>query len=394
VEAMWAATRFWLDMGVDGFRLDAVGTIFEDPALTPHNVPLDLAGLRNLSDKAKTQAEKELVKKYWHDMFQYQFDQPGVHELMKQLRAILDEYPGDRMLVGEDDNPAYMGRNLDELHLVFNFPLMLSDPPLTPARIRQNQKERLSLLSDVSPDGWPCNTLANHDSSRVYTHYADGVHDAERARLALAVMLTLKGTPFLYNGEEIGMTDYLITNPTRLRDTMATWFYQRLVSDLAVEKAEAAQRAAAMSRDKNRTPMQWSNTANGGFCPSSVEPWLPVNPNYTGGINVRDQHSDPLSLWHFYKRMLRLRKSTPALIEGDYQVIHESAEKYLAFLRNTEKQIILVLMNFSKERQSIDLSGLGKKTARTLFSSAGRSKNVEHLNQIALGAFEIYIAEL
>ena len=355
-----------------------------------------------MTDQTQTPAEKELVNRYWHDMFQYQLGQPGVHDLMKQLRAILDEYPGDRMLVGEDENPEYMGSGLDELHIVFNFPLMnipvsvreASNPPLTPARIRQNQKERLELLLKISPDAWPCNTLGNHDSSRVYTHYADGIHDAERARLALAVMLTLKGTPFLYNGEEIGMTDYIIADPARLRDTMATWFYQRLVDDLKVEKSDAARRAANMSRDKNRTPMQWSNSANAGFCPISTVPWLPVNPNYASGINVRDQHSDPLSLWHFYKRMLKLRKSTPALVEGEYQAIHENAEKYLAFLRKTDNQIVLVLMNFSKERQSLNLSELAEKKARTLFSSAGRSKTVENLSQLHLAAFEIYIAEL
>ena len=394
VAAMWAAVRFWLDLGVDGFRLDAVGTIFEDPQLTSHSVPLNLAGLRNLSDLVKTPAEKGLVESYWHDMFQFQLGQPGVHELMKQLRAILDEYPGDRMLVGEDDNPEYLGNGTDELHMVFNFPLMRTDSPLSPAWIRKNQQDRLAELNKISPHAWPCNTLGNHDSTRVYNHFADGTHDAERARLALAVMLTLKGTPFLYNGEEIGMTDYMIADSNRLRDTMATWYYERLVNEMKVEKTEAAKRAAAMSRDKNRTPMQWSNTANAGFCPISVQPWLPVNPNYSGGINVRDQHSDPLSLWNFYKRMLRIRKSNLALIEGDYQPVQDNAEKYLAFLRRTEKQSILVLMSFSKERQNLDLSEVSSKTARTLFSSAGRSKTVENLNQMHLGAYEIFIAEL
>jgi alpha-glucosidase len=394
VTAMWDAVRFWLDMGVDGYRLDAIGTIFEDPNLTPHNVPLDLAGLRHLSDIAKTPAEKEQVREYWRDMFKYQWAQPGVHELMKQLRSILDKYPGDRMLVGEDDGPEYMGDGADELNLVFNFPLMRINGPLSPAWIRQNQTERLALLAKISPQAWPCNTLGNHDTSRVYTNFADGTHDAERARLSLATMLTLKGTPFLYNGEEIGMTDYMITNPVRLRDTMATWYYQRLVDELKVAPAEAVRRAAAMSRDKNRTPMQWSNTTKAGFCPFNVEPWLPVNPNYSGGINVRDQHSDPLSLWHFYKRMLRLRKSTPALIEGDYEAVHTDVEEYLAFLRKTEGQTILVILSFSKKRENLDFSDLPYTSANTLFSSAGRSKTSENLKEIHLGAFEIFIAEV
>ena len=97
--AMWDVVRFWLDMGVDGFRLDAIGTIFEHPQLLPHTVPLDLAGLRHLSDTAQTTEEKTLVAHYWQEMFKYQWGGPGIHSLLKELRVILDEYPGDRVLV-------------------------------------------------------------------------------------------------------------------------------------------------------------------------------------------------------------------------------------------------------------------------------------------------------
>lgn len=394
VEAMWAAVRFWLDMGVDGFRLDAIGTIFEDPALTPHEVPLTLAQLRNFSDNAKTPEDRKLLDTYWHDMFQHQWGQPGVHEIMKQLRAILDEYPGDRMLVGEDDNPEYMGNGSNELQLVFNFPMMRSNGHLTPAWIRKNQQERLAALAKISPEAWPCNTLGNHDCSRVYTRFGDSTHDAELSRLSLALMLTLKGTPFLYNGDEIGMTDLMIDNPDHLRDTMAVWFYHRMIHDMGVKPEQALKRAAAMSRDKNRTPMQWSNTANAGFSPANIQTWLPVNPNFSEGINVRDQHGDPLSLWHFYHRMLRLRKNNPALIEGDYQPIQLEAEDYFAFLRTTADQKLLVILSYTQKRLAVDLSSLPYKTAETLFSSAGRSKPVESLKEIHLGAFEIYLADL
>ncbi|MEI7847770.1 MAG: alpha-amylase family glycosyl hydrolase, partial [Chloroflexota bacterium] len=275
----------------------------------------------------------------------------------------------------------------------FNFPLMRSASPLSPAWIRKNQKARLALLEKISPVAWPCNTLGNHDSSRVYSHFADGTHDAERARLALASILTLKGTPFIYNGEEIGMTDYQISDPAQLRDTMATWYYQRLVDELNVDPTVAASRAAASSRDKNRTPMQWCNTHNAGFSPLGIQTWLPVNPNYSNGINVRDQRANPVSLWNFYRRMLRLRKNTPALIEGDYTPVHASAEGYLAFLRSTASQNVLVVLSFSKERLNLNFSDLAFTKASTLFSSAGRSKPEEKPTEIHLGAFEIYIAE-
>ncbi len=394
-QAVWDAARFWLDLGVDGYRLDAIGTIYEDPNLTPHTVPMNLAELRRASELAQTPAEKKKIGKYWHEMFKNQWGGPGLHDLMKELRAVLKEYDGDRMLVGEDDNPDYMGDGDDELNLVFNFPLMRTESPLTPRWIRKNQQERLAALAKISADAWPCNTFGNHDSPRVYTRYRDGVHDAERARLALATVLTLKGTPFLYNGEEIGMTDYMITDPAKLRDTMASWYYDSLVKDLKVDHAEAAQRAAEMTRDKDRTPMQWANTANGGFSPAGVTTWLPVNPNYAEGINVKDQHDNPLSMLSFYKRLLRVRKSTPALIEGDYQPLDTRSDDYFAFLRKTAGQTVLVVLNFSEKRLTLKLDKkLSFSIAKLLFSSAGRSKHEDSLKEIHIGAFEAYIAEL
>jgi alpha-glucosidase len=396
-KAMWDSARFWLDRGVDGFRLDAIGTIFEDPRLTPHTVPLDLAGLRHLSDMAKTPAERAQVEQYWHAMFKNQWGQPGIHELMKELRSVLDEYDGDRMLVGEDDDVNYHGNGEDELNMVFNFPLMRTDL-ITPEWVRKNQQERIAALAKISPHAWACNTLGNHDCSRIYTRYSASrnggkeIQDADLARLNLAVVLTLRGTPFLYNGEEIGMTDYLISDHTMLRDTMATWYYDYLVNELKVEPAQAAQRAAAMSRDKNRTPMQWRNAPNGGFCPEEDTPWLPVNPNYAVGINVQEQEKDPVSLLTFYRRLLRVHKTTPALVEGDYRPIHETTLEVLAFLRSTAEQKVLVLLNFSEDKFSLDFSDLGKKSARVLFSSTGQATS--DLSQLTVNPFEIWIAEL
>jgi alpha-glucosidase len=297
------------------------------------------------------------------------------------------------MLVGEDDNIDYMGDGNDELHLVFNFPLMRTER-MNPTHIRKNQKERIARLDKLPTRGWACNTLGNHDCSRVYTRFGDGLHDAELARLNAALVLTLRGTPFLYNGEEIGMTDYLIADPAKLRDTMATWYYEHLVHETGLAPAEAAQRAGEMTRDKNRTPMQWSNAANSGFSPASVEPWLPVNPNYAGGVNVHDQQDNPDSLLNYYRRLARVRKQTPALVAGEYKPIHEKAEDYFAFLRFTETQTVLVVLNYSAKHHELKFNIPDKKIAHTLFSSAGRGKKDEPLSKVSLGAFEVLIVEL
>lgn len=396
-KAMWDTARFWLDLGVDGYRLDAIATIYEDPSLTPHDVPLDLAGLRNASDLARTPAERKRIEQYWQDMFKNQLEQPGLHELMKELRAVLDEYDGDRMLVGENEDIRYMGTGEDELHLVFNFPLMRTER-ITPAHIRRNQKERLAQLEALpARKGWPCNTLSNHDSPRIHTRYGDRQHDAELARLHAALVLTLKGTPFLYNGEEIGMTDLIITDPTKLRDTMATWYYDRLVNELKVDPKEAALRAGQMSRDKNRTPMQWSNSPNAGFSPATVETWLPVNPDYKEGINVRDQQHNPSSLLNYYKQLLQVRKASPALLAGEYIPVHNTAKDYFAFLRQSDRQTVLVILNFSEKKLELDFSrtrGVRRHDLQILFSSAERQKTVRPPHGLTISPFEVFIAEV
>ena len=395
-KAMWDAARFWLELGVDGYRLDAIATIYEDPKLTPHNVPLDLAGLRHASELAKTRAERKKVWKDWHDMFKNQLGQPGLHELMKELRAVVDEFDGDRMLVGEDDDIRYLGNGDDELHLVFNFPLMRADR-ITPSHIRANQTERLSQLEALPVKGWPCNTLGNHDSSRIHTRYGDRLHDAELARLHAALVLTLKGTPFLYNGEEIGMTDLIIADPAKLRDTMATWYYDRLVSELKVDPAEAARRAGGMSRDKNRTPMQWSHHPNAGFSPANVETWLPVNPNYKNGINVRDQQHNPASLVNYYKQLLHVRKHSPALIAGEYIPLDKTAKDYFAFLRKSDEQTVLVILSFSEKKLELNFSrtrDIKGHQLQILFSSAERLKTAKPPFGLTISPFEVFIAEI
>jgi alpha-glucosidase len=391
-QAMWNAVRFWLNLGVDGYRLDAIGTIYEDLALTPHEVPMNLAELRHFSEIASSPEELKLKQRYWHNMFKYQWGGPGLHALMKELRNILDEYEGERMLVGEDHNIAYMGDGNDELHLVFNFQLMLTEH-ITPAHVRRNQRQRLAQLDSLPTRGWGCNTLGNHDSSRILTRFGDGAHDTELARLNAALVLTLRGTPFLYNGEEIGMTDLIITYPGKFRDTMASWYYERAVHDLGIAPAEAAQRAGKMSRDKNRTPIQWANAAHGGFCTTGVTPWLPVNPNHATGVNVEDQQKDPDSLLNFYKRLIQARRQKPALVAGEYMPVHTSSRAYLAFLRSTDDQTVLVLLNYSNKARQLRFDIHGKHTAHLLFSSQQRNQE-QNLAHIYLDAFEVLIAEL
>ena len=391
INAMWQVVRFWLDLGVDGYRLDAIGTLYEDTDLTPHSLPYSLADVRKMEGDAITTEEQTKVSQVFVDLFKFQVGHPDVHDRMKELRLVLDEYNGDRMLVGEDENPDYLGNGQDELHLVFNFPMMRSDGPLTPMHIINNQTQRLSQLANVSSASWPCNTLGNHDSPRVYNRYGDGKHDAELARISIALMLTLKGTPFLYNGEEIGMTDLIIEDAGLLRDTMATWYYNEMVKDPKMDKLAAARKAGIRSRDKNRTPMQWNDEENAGFSAKGVTTWLPINPNFQNGINVASQENDPNSLLTFYKKMLRLRKNNPALKFGEYDLVPQGNEKVFCFTRAFQGNAILIAINFSASQQKVQFAGKNTRFRTIIFSSAQRAPNEVTKSELVLGSFEILL---
>lgn len=385
--AMFDVVRYWLDIGVDGFRLDAVGTIFEHPELPPHGKPYGIDDLYVMLRKAQTQEEQLRVRLLFDELVRYQVDMPEVHDLMRQLRAVVDEYPS-KVLVGESEEIAFYGNGKDELHLVFNFPLMRTRQ-ITPQWVLQNQRERLAQL----PSGaWPCNTLGNHDSSRLRSAFGDGVHDEGLVRVLAALVLTLKGTPFLYNGEEIGMTDYLFTDVARFRDPLALRAYDLEVRLLGTPPADAAFHAATYGRDKCRTPMQWRNAPNAGFCPKDVEPWLPVNPNYQEGINVAEQEHERDSLLHFYHDLLQVRRLSPALRHGEYQPLSDETKDYLLFLRLAPEQTCLVGLNFSPCSQDINLPP-GLSTVRLLFSSR-HNQPKEIYQRLKLAPFEVWIGEV
>ncbi len=375
-------------MGVDGFRLDAIGTIFEDPAMPDHTSEMSQFELYKAFRTAKNAEERAKLMPHWEAMYHYQVEQPGMHALMQELRTVIDE-SDDRLLIGESGEIEYYGDGSNELHLAFNFPLMHTGGRFTPAWIRSNQQERLSALP---PGAWPCNTLNNHDSSRVYNQFGDGHNDAALARLSLALMLTLRGTPFLYNGEEIGMTDLMLTDISQFYDTPAIWMYNMAVNELGVPEAEALSLAALASRDRCRTPVQWANAPNGGFSPGGVDTWLPMNPDYAEGVNVSEQLDDLDSLLNFYKKMIHMRKGTPALIAGDYKPLHEDSEEYLAFTRTSKEQCCLVILNFSDQSQPISFD-LGISVGNLVFSSQTRDNTVD-LTQFEIAPFEVFIAEL
>jgi len=391
-QAVFDAVRFWLDMGVDGFRIDAPGTLFEVEDLRDSAVSDSLLELYARWQFGPTQQAREAARKRLDLKFKLQEGQPELHRVLRDLRKLLDQYP-ERFAVGETSDPKYYGNGKDELHSVFDFELLEME--------RLDAKEAYRILSARLPnlpaEAWEANTLSNHDVSRSRSHFANGEHDAEWTRLAAVLTLTLRGSPFIYNGEEIGMQDWLMPKADLFRDNLGVWIYDTARQQLGMEETDALQVANLKGRDKCRTPMQWGPEPNGGFCPAGVTPWLPVHPSYQQGVNVQEQRGDPGSLLRFYKRLIELRRGSPALVQGDITMLDDTATGCLAYMRRTPEQGVVVALNLGGNRQPVLFQRvkrwLSKVRMRCLFSTHERNSS-EVLAGLCLAPYEAYIGEL
>ncbi len=280
LEAFDEVMRFWFDRGVAGFRIDSVRGLLKD---------------RRLRDNpAATDADHPLVRRQGLRP-QYTADLDEIHGVLRRWRALCDSYPDPRVLVGETwvfdlaQLVAYYGQG-DELHLNFNF--LFLHTPFEAAPLR----EAVEAMEAALPGhAWPVWTASNHDVSRFPTRWAAG--DEARARLGLMILLTLRGTPFLYYGDELAMTDVQVP-PERARDPL----FQRFPGQ-------------RRGRDAARTPMPWSKGPGAGFSAPGVLPWLPY-----GDLtrNVEDQRADPTSTLHLCRDLIALRRRTPDLQRGSY----------------------------------------------------------------------------
>src|SRR6185437_14405053 len=314
--AMFDVLRFWLRRGVDGFRVDVLWHLIKDdqwrdnPA-NPRYQPGDPPHLSQIP--------------------LYNTDRPEVQELIAQMRSVVDEFP-DRVLIGEIYLPierlvAYYGARLDGVHLPFNFHLLLT---------AWNARSIASLIEQyeraLPAGGWPNWVLGNHDNPRVATRLGP-----LQARVAAMLLLTLRGTPTLYYGDEIGMTNTDVP-PEKIQDP-----FEKNVPGLGV------------GRDPSRTPMQWTDALHAGF--STSEPWLPTAENYPV-INVRSEDADPQSLLSLYRKLLKLRHNHQALVDGGYEPVTVS-DDLLVYIRRSPYASLLIALNFADAPFDLLLGSLG-----------------------------------
>jgi alpha-glucosidase len=310
--AMLDAMRFWFDRGVDGFRIDILWHMikaadFRDNPPNPDWRP----GMADM-----------------HKVLQlHSTDQPEVFGIAAEMRALADSY-GDRVLVGEIYLPverlmAYYGKAGEGVHLPFNFQLI--DAPWDARALHGMVVDYEAALP---PGGWPNWVLGNHDRPRIATRVG-----ADQARVAAMLLLTMRGTPTIYYGDELGLADVIIP-PDKVQDPR-----------------ELREPGLGFGRDPVRTPMPWDTSANAGF--TTGTPWLPLNPDWRTR-NVAAERADPRSILSLYRDLLRLRRAHPALAIGDVHLI-EAEGDILAYERHHGEDRILIALNLGGRLHAVEL---------------------------------------
>ncbi len=350
-QAMLDVFRFWMERGVDGFRLDVFNVYFKDKELRDNPVifPLPRFG-------------------FFGQRHLYDYSQPEMIPLLQELRTLLDSYstPGkERYAVGDTFNSdpaqtaAYIGP--DRLHAAFNFDFLGSNrlfPALDWSAMRfATEVERWEYM--LGAESWPNYVLNNHDQVRSVTRYHSAfqnVEDDSRAKVAAALLLTLRGTPFLYYGEEIGMRDIPIRSRADVLDPVGKTFWPLM-----------------KGRDGCRAPMQWKAFPGAGFSSDGARPWLPIHPDHITR-NVAVQDSDSHSLLNFYRDLIARRRAFPALREGMFQPLTFGTRYLMAYLRQTGEQTVLVALNFSGRRKKLVLGGHLSRAKLCLLLSSHRKE--------------------
>src|SRR5215216_2433466 len=338
--AMYDAMRFWLRRGVDGFRVDVIWHLvkddqFRDNPTNPHFLP----------GEAPHHAIVPL----------YTADRPEVHDIIEEMRRVTDEFSG-RVLIGEIYLPierlvAYYGRDLKGVHLPFNFSLLNA-----PWHARSIAKLIDEYEAALPAGGWPNWVLGNHDRPRIVTRVG-----LEQARAAAMLLLTLRGTPTIYYGDEIGMVQVAIA-PDQVHDPL--------------EKNVPGQ---GLGRDGCRTPMQWDGSRYAGF--SDVEPWLPL-PDRSEADNVEAQRQHSTSIYQLHRQLIALRRTRPALSVGTYRPVVASGD-LLMFLREAPGDRLLIALNLGAEPSAVTCS-LGPISGSLLLSS-----HLDRAGEAVRGSFDL-----
>ena len=368
--------NWWLDMGVDGFRLD-IFTRLKKPAGFPDatvasNPELDRNGYV-LNNDMCTNIE-------------------GIHEILHELNRNVFGVR-ECMTVGEgsgvtyENALSYVGRDREEIDMVYHFQLAARKrPPFTTQTFRKVQTEWAKVIEN---NGWAVQYLSNHDSQRHVSRYGDDKNYRKESAKALATLtLTSPGTPFLYQGEQMGMVNVEYDDISDYNCCYTIGDYNSMIENGAT-KEEAMAFIVPRSRDNARTPYQWDGTENAGF--TTGKPWIKVNPKYKE-INLEADKKDPDSIFEFYKKAIAMRKAHPAIIEGNLEFYCEDSPHVIMYTRKCEAETLLVIVNNSSENAEFVLPETfkGVKSERLLTNREGTPCAIDGAESLLPWTAEVY----
>ena len=374
-EEVYSLMRFWLDKGVDGFRMDVIPLISKNPDF-PDLTPAQLADIGNAYANG-----------------------PHMHEYLQEMnRSVMAKY--DVMTVGEalgislSQTPLMVGDNRHELNMIFNFDAIRSNRDghhIVAFDLAKLKAIYTHHAEQLDAHSWDTVFLSNHDNPRLVSTFGNDSAEfrASSAKLLETMLLTLRGTPFIYQGDELGMTNYPFGGIADYDDIEAHNAYKANVSAGKVTEDAFLAELRHTSRDNARTPMQWDTSGNAGFT-TGPKTWLPVNPNYTS-INAAAQIADPDSIYNYTRKLVALRHAHEALVYGDYKDLDPGSESVFAYTRILGADRFLVVLNFSSAPTTYTLLG-GVRAGETVL--ANLPVNEQHTGVLHLAGWEARVYRL
>ena len=335
--------KFWLDKGIDGFRMDVINFISK---------------VEGLPDAPNPDGKKFVSGS------RYFMNGPKIHDYLQEMyREALEGY--EVMTVGEmpgvnvEQAKLYTDESRNEVNMVFQFEHVDLDSgpggkwdlkPLKLTDLKNNFTKWQTGLEDI---GWNSLYLNNHDQPRMVSRFGDDQqYRVESAKMLATFLHMLKGTPYIYQGEEIGMTNVRFDSIDDYKDIETLNMYNEKVNQNGEDPAKVMESIYVKGRDNARTPFQWDASEHGGF--TAGTPWLQVNPNYTE-INARQAVEDKNSIYHYYRKLIQLRKEHPIIVEGRYDILVPEDENIYVYTRTLKNQKLLVLLNFTNEEKRFDV---------------------------------------
>ena len=328
--------KFWLDMGVDGFREDVITFISKRPGL-PNGIPLPVG-----------------------TGIEHYMDGPNIHKYLREYREVTDKYDcftvGEAPMMTPSNALKYIDESNKELDLMFHFQHIEADAFLIdylqkPFDLKSMKRAFTSWQNKINGRAWNTLYIENHDHPRIISRYGSEKYRTESGKMLANMYMLQQGTPFIYQGQEIGMLNTRLNSIDEYEDVFVKNNYNVARNKLRIKESKCFELAVKSTRDNARTPVQWDDSENAGF--SSGKPWFPVNQNYHE-INAQKEAENPDSILNHYKKLIQFKKENEVAIYGDYKEHYKNSSKLYVYERNYKGKRLLVINSFTEDNVAFE----------------------------------------